>query len=357
MNKTLRLTILIVVSVFFALSLYWAIEGVIGSISYISNNYVFQKLSQGPLWWMVLYYSGEGVAGTVGLVIRAVGAFFAFYVSLLFFIKNDNALPLIKGKAGVALLLEGVYSLSLIPSTITAFAYYFVNGNVFYFDHTPPLILLYVAAIPTLATVTIIPIVLFKLRSKILGGSLRQDVVKWICLTAFAYVFVVFWFSYSMAWLGNMVPFARSDGQYGWSFLLEPINFLSFAITFFGLLLIAMFTLKLTLPAIKKKPVILGMGSIGAVMMAFGGYFIFNLLYFYLNGGYAPHPNVWYEMIGPPHNVNLWCLAFVFLGLVLLIGSQLRNSSNSINANHYLFQHISQKLLRRVIVLFNKNVK
>lgn len=234
------------------------------------------------------------------------------------------------GKVGAVLILEGIYCLSLVPPTTTAFAYYFVNGNVFYFDHTPPLILLYVAAIPTLATVTIIPIVLFKLRSTIVSaGSSSQDVLKWSGLTAFAYVFVVFWFSYSMAWLGNMVPFARAGGQYGWSFLLEPVNFASFAVTFFGLLTVALLTLKLILPAIKKKPVKLSLGGIGAVKVAFGGYFIFNLLYFYLNGGYAPHPNVWYEMIGPPHNVNLWCLVFVFLGLMLLINTKLRNSSNS----------------------------
>ena len=63
-------------------------------------------------------------------------------------------------------------------------------------------------------------------------------------------------------------------------------------------------------------------------MTALGGYFIFNLLYFYLTGGYAPHPNVWYEMIGPPHNVNLWCLAFVFLGIAVLIESKRKNVHN-----------------------------
>ena len=62
-------------------------------------------------------------------------------------------------------------------------------------------------------------------------------------------------------------------------------------------------------------------------MLAFGGYFIFNLLYFYLTGGYAPHPNVWYEMIGPPHNVNLWALIFVFLGLVLLVSGNEKSNS------------------------------
>jgi len=328
MKKTIPLGILIAVSVYFGLALYWAIEGIIGSISYISNSYVYQQLSQGPLWWMVLYYSGEGVAGTLGLIIRAVAGFFAFYAAALFWWKKENALSVVKGKVGAVLTLEGIYFLSLIPSTITAFAYYFANGNVFYFDHTPPLILLYVAAIPTLVTVTIIPIVLFKLRSKVVVGS-TQDIVKWSSLTAFTYALVVFWFSYSMAWLGNMVPFDRAGGQYGWSFLFGPINFASFIITVLGLLALALFILKLTFPASKTQDSKTSLRGLGVAMMAFGGYFIFNLLYFYLTGGYAPHPNVWYEMIGPPHNVNLWCLVFVFLGLVLLVSSKEKNMSAS----------------------------
>ncbi len=140
---------------------------------------------------------------------------------------------------------------------------------------------------------------------------------------------VVFWFSYSMAWLGNMVPFDRAGGQYGWSFLFEPINFASFIITVLGLLAIALFILKLTFPASKTQDSKTSLRGLGVAMMSFGGYFIFNLLYFYLTGGYAPHPNVWYEMIGPPHNVNLWCLVFVFLGLVLLVSSKEKNMSAS----------------------------
>lgn len=322
MRKIVPLAVLISVAVFLGFALYWAVEGVMGSLSYISNSYVYQRLSQGPSWWLILYYSGEGIAGTVGLVIRAVGGLFAFYATALFFWKRDSMMPAIKRNAGIALLLEGIYFLTLIPSTLTAFAYYFVNGDVFYFDHTPPLILLYVAAIPTLAMVTVVPIVLFKLRSKVVGDSSLQEIVKWSSLTAFSYILVVFWFSYSMAWLGNMVPFDRANGQFGWGFLLEPINLTSFIVTVLGLLLIAIVTLKLTLPTSEKLPTKIGLRSIGIVMLAFGGYFIFNLFYFYLTGGYAPHPNVWYEMIGPPHNVNLWCLVFVFLGLALLIASK-----------------------------------
>jgi hypothetical protein len=238
-------------------------------------------------------------------------------------------MSVIKRSAGVALLLEGIYFLSLIPSTLTAFAYYFTDGSVFYFDHTPPLILLYVAAIPTLAMVTVMPTMLFKLRSKVVGESSAQSFAKWVSLTAFTYVLVVFWFSYSMAWLGNMVPFDRARGQFGWSFLLEPTNFASFVVTVVGLLGIALLVLKGTLPSSKTSPIKIGLRGAGAVMLAFGGYFVFNLVYFYLTGGYAPHPNVWYEMIGPPHNVNLWCLVFVFSGLVLLIGGRPTEASGA----------------------------
>jgi hypothetical protein len=329
MKRLIPWAILIAVAVFFCLALYWAVQGIIGSISYISNSYVYQKLSEGPSWWMVLYYSGEGVAGTVGLVIRAVGGFFAFYAAALFLWKKEQSLPQVRRKASVALLFEGVYFLSLIPSAITAFAYYFVDGNVFYFDHTPPLILLYVAAFPTLAMVSVMPAVLFKLRSKVTDNASSLEITKWISLTAFAYMLVVFWFGYSMAWLGNMVPFDRARGQYGWSFLLEPINFTSFIVTVVGLLVIALFTLKLTLSASKALAPKMDVRGIGVVMLAFGGYFIFNLFYFYLTGGYSPHPNVWYEMIGPPHNVNLWCIVSVFLGFAFLIGGRTRTNRSS----------------------------
>jgi hypothetical protein len=329
MKRIISWGILIAVAIFFGLALFWAFQGIIGSISYVSNTYVYEKLSEGPFWWLVLYYSGEGVAGTVGLVIRAIGGFFAFYATV--HLVREKATDSLKiGKSvRAALLLEGIYFLTLIPSTITAFAYYFVNGNVFYFDHTPPLILLYVAALPTLGMVTFVPAMLFKLRSRVVANSSIRDLVKWGSFTAFVYVLVVFWFSYSMAWLGNMVPFDRARGQYGWSFLLEPVNFTSFIVTVVGLLLIAISILKLTLQTSKSTAVWADLRYIGAIMLAFGGYFVFNLLYFYLTGGYAPHPNVWYEMIGPPHNVNLWSLVFVFLGPIFLVGSRKKDKTDS----------------------------
>jgi ABC-type xylose transport system permease subunit len=80
------------------------------------------------------------------------------------------------------------------------------------------------------------------------------------------------------------------------------------------------------LPAIKKHPIKLNLGGISAVIVALGGYFIFNTITYYLTGSYEAHPSVWYEVIGPLHNPNLWCIAFVFLGLAALARSKVRST-------------------------------
>jgi len=315
---SVRFWLLVVTCIYFGFALYWAIIGVSGSINYISNSYVYQELSKGPWWWMALYYSSEGISGTVGVVLRALAGFFAVYSAIFFLRKKESALPLIRGKVSAALLLEACYFFSFIPSILANFAYYFSSLNLYYFDHTPELILMYTAGLPCLVMVVVVPPLLLKLRAEIVQGASGQVIRKWGCLTGVAYLFSVFWLSYSMAWAANMIPFWRAEGQFGWSFLLEPVNFASFAVTVIGLFLIAVSALIVTFPAIRMLPAKINLKRIGAVMVAFGGYFIFNLFYYYLTGGYAPHPNVWYEVIGPLHNLNLWCVAFVFLGLALL---------------------------------------
>ena len=323
--SSFRFWILVVVGAYFGLGLYWAFVGLNWSVQLGSDQYVSSLLLKGPWWWTIMFYASEGIFGTVGGIFRAIAGFFAFYSAVLFLRKKENALPAIRGKVGTALLFEGLYLLCFLPATLAAFTYNLSNENLYYFGHTPGLILLYVTAIPTLMMVTVTAPLLFKLRSKITRGASSQDVVKWSCLTGVAYLFVVFWLSYSMSWAGNMVPFSRAEGQFGLSFLLEPINLVSFIVTVFGLFLIATSALILTLPAIKKLPYTLSLRRIGIVITAFGCYFIFDILYYYLTGGYAAHPNVWYEIIGITHNPNLlWCTTFLFLGLALLTSRKSR---------------------------------
>lgn len=320
--QTIEFWIFIVVCVYLGYAIYFAVYGLNFSIATASSSYVHNMISQNPWWWAILYYGSEGVSGTVGLILRAIGGFFALHAAYLFWRKKDTALPQIKRKAGTALLLEAAYYLSLIPCVIAAFAYYASTEHLYYFDHTPGLMLLFGTGIPCLAMVLIIPPLLLKLRAKITQDAPTQEITKWSSLTGVAYLFVVFWFNNSMLWAATMVPYPASRIQYGLSFLLEPANFTSFAVTVFGLFAIATSVLLLTLPAIRKQPTKLNLAGIGAVMAAFGGYFIFNTLSYYLTGGYEAHPSVWYEVIGPLHNPNLWCTAFIFLGIAVLVHSK-----------------------------------
>lgn len=326
--SSIEFWIFIGVCTYLGYAIYFAVYGLNFSIATASSSYVYNMISQNPWWWAILYYGSEGVSGTVGLILRAIGGFFALHAAYLLWKKKDTALPQIKRKASTALLLETAYYLSLIPSVIAAFAYYASTEYLYYFDHTPRLLLLYGTGIPCLAMVLTIPPLLLKLRAKITQDAPNPEIIKWSSLTGVAYLFVVFWFNNSMLWGATMVPYPESRIQYGLSFLLEPANFTSFAITVFGLFLIAVFGLLLTLPAIRKRSTKLNLAGIGAVTAAFGGYFIFNTVSYYLTGGYEAHPSVWYEVIGPLHNPNLWCSAFVFIGLVVLFRSKSSQQSH-----------------------------
>jgi hypothetical protein len=321
---SLRFWILVVALTYFAYSLYFAASGMRDSIGMISNQYIYTSLSKNSWWWMVLFYGSEGVSGSVAIISRAIAGVFAVYAAFLFWRKKDNTMPTIRKNASTALLLETVFFLALIPSIIAAIAYNLTSENLFYFGHTPGILLLYGTAIPCLAIVLVVPPLLLKLRAAIKHEASNQEIIKWACLTGVGYLFVVFWFTYFMLWAGVTVPYTRVYEQYGLTFVLQPANLLSFSLTVFGLLALAIAALITTLPAIKKQVTQPNLTRIGVILVAFGGYFIFNLFYYYLTGGYPAHPSVWYEVIGPLHNPNLWTIALVFLGVPVLIYSKLR---------------------------------
>lgn len=324
--------VLIVIFTYLAYALYFAVYGLTFSLDLVTNTYVYSLVSKNPWWWQILYYGSEGIAGSVAIIFRAAAAFLALYSAALYWRRKDKALPQIKRKVATALLLEASFFLALIPSIIAAFAYNVSAEYLFYFDHTPELILLYGTAIPCLAIVLTVPPLLLKLRAKISQDVAKQELLKWVSLTAVAYLFIVFWFNYSMLWVANLVPYPREQQNYGLAFLLQPTNFLSFVVTVFGLFAVAAAALILTYPVIKKKTGKPNIAGIGAVMTLFGAYFIFNTIFYYVTGGYEAHPSVWYEVIGSLHNPNLWCMTFIFLGLLTLIRARKIDLNENVTA-------------------------
>jgi len=320
---TLPFWILVVVSVYLGYALYFAVYGLQFSLQLTHDQYVYSLVSKNSWWWQILYYGSEGIAGSVAIVLRAFAGVFAFYAAFMYWRKGNAVMPTINRNAGRALLLEAGFFLALIPSIIAAFAYNLTSEYLFYFDHTPERILLFGTAIPCLAIVLAIPPLLLKLRAKVKLIVSIQEIVKWSSLTGVAYLFVVFWFNYSMLWAATMVPYPRAYEVYGLAFLQQPTNLFSFLLTVFGLFAISATALITLLPVIKKHTFQLNLTRIGAIMVAFGGYFLFNTFYYYRTGGYEAHPSVWYEVIGPLHNPNLWALAFIFVGLPIIAKGRL----------------------------------
>ena len=307
--------VFVVVCAYFGFAQYMLYRVVIFSTDLIGNFATYQGLIK-VSWWTPVFYSSELIGG-VGGVLRAVAGFFALYSAWLFWRKKETAFPLIRRKVGAALVLEAGYYLALIPTVVLGFVFTSINGQVWYFGTTPVFEVFFVAGIACLAEVLIIPIVLFKLRSKIIHGPASQDIVKWSFLAGISYLFVVFWFDASMQWVGMITTF-------GTSLLLDPMNLAGFLVAVLGLFLVAMFGLIYTLPAIKKLPSKLSSRLIGAVMVAFGSYFVSGILIYLLAGGYAARPYAWYEII-VPHNANLWCVIFLFAGLPLLVRGKLKD--------------------------------
>ena len=317
-NK-IRFCIFIAVVVYLAYAMFFAVYGLQFSAQLSQDNYVYGLISKNSLWWQILYYFSEGVTGSIAIVLRAFAACFAVYAAYLYWRKKDIAMPSIRKNTSRALLLEAGFFLAIIPSIIAAFAYNLTTSEyLFYFDHTPEQILLFGTAIPCLAMAITVAPLLLKLRSKVRVEKPTKEVIKWVSLTGLAYVFVVFWFNYCMLWMANMVYYPRANQVYGLDFLLQPTNFTSFAVTAFGLLAIGLMGVWTLRPALEGNPSKVNLKALGGVIVAFACYFIFNTIYYVATGGYEANPSVWYEVISPMHNANLWTMALVIVGAPLI---------------------------------------
>ncbi len=301
--------ILIAVSAYFVLAAYDAIISVNFARYLIQNFPTLSGLMKIP-WWVVTFYSSE-LGGGVASFLRFSASVIALYCAVLYWRRNGTLLSQMKRKVAAALALEAGYFLLFIPSAWLGFVFPTTGGNVWYFDVTPVPEVFFVAGVACLAMVLAIPPFLLKLRSLVVRGAPKGDLLRWSCLAALAYLFVVFWFNSTMQWTGMIAT-------WGTAMVLEPMNLAGFASSVFGLFLIATLALVVAYPAIKKQPRPLNPKRVGLVSVAFGGYFLFAILVYFLAGGYEANRSAWYEMIFL-HNPYLWCLVFLFTGLPVIL--------------------------------------
>jgi hypothetical protein len=209
------------------------------------------------------------------------------------------------------MIFEACFFLFLIPTVVLGFVYPMTYGNLWYFDVTPVPEVFFVAGISCLALVTIIPVILLKLSSEIFSNSSKNVILRWSLFACVSYLFVVFWFDSLMQWIGMFFAF-------GINILTDPLNLAGFLTSTVGLLLVAVYGLFVIYPILRKKTNYINGKKTGAIMIAFGSYFILGIIIYFLAGGFAHRPFAWYEII-VPHNPYLWCVVFFFTGILQII--------------------------------------
>jgi len=317
-NRFPRFLILIVVCTFFVWTQYEFYQSATFSVELIQNFSVYAEEMKLP-WWIATFYASE-LGGSIGGIMRWAGSFLALYIAFVYFKKGHIGLSNLKGKVSTVLLFEAIYFLFLIPTIWLGFIFPFIGGNVWYFETTPTMEVFFSAGLTSLLMVLVIPPVLLKLRSKIQRNAPVPEIVRWICITIMAYLFVVFWFNSSMQWFGMIAT-------WGPGMLLDTLNFVGFAASTFGLLVVAISALKFILPIIKEQEdAQLTLRHIGITAIGVGSYFLLGIFVYFFAGGFAARPTAWYELI-VPHNPYLWCLIFFFTGL-LIFAFQRNNQLN-----------------------------
>ena len=315
-NQKIRALILIPIIAFFVWCSYWFVVSVRATAQLISEGSFFVQQTRVG-WWTAIFYATE-VTPSAGIVFRWIASILALYSALVFVKKGRQFIPAVKGKVANALLLEGANYLTMIPVVVSGFTYPFMEG-LWYYGETPGIVVFLLNGLATLATVIIIPLFIFKLRSKIVHESPVEEIIKWSCLTGAAYLFV-FWFVYSISWLASLVPW-NVRAQPGVEILYNPLDMASFLLTAFFLLIVMLYGWVTLIPAARRRSPP-SLKRLGVLMTGLGIYFVAILTIFFLYGGYHAHPTIWMEILGPVHNPDCWCVALIPIGLYVTLKSR-----------------------------------
>jgi len=315
-NQKIRILILTTIIAFFVWCSYWFVVSVRATAQLIlEGSFFIQQTKVG--WWTAIFYATE-VTPSAGIIFRWIASILALYSALVFVKKGRQSIPAVKGKVAAALLLEGANYLTMIPVVVSGFTYPFMEG-LWYYGETPGIVVFLLNGLATLAAVIIIPLFIFKLRSKIVHESSVEEIIRWSSLTGAAYLFV-FWFVYSISWLASLVPW-NARAQPGVEILYNPLDMASFLLTVFFLLVVMLYGWATLIPAAKKRSTP-SLKRLGVLMTGLGIYFAAILTIFFLYGGYHAHPTVWMEILGPVHNPDCWCIALIPIGLYVALKSR-----------------------------------
>ena len=289
-------------------------------ISYLLfTAYWFYK---SPTWIVYAYpyelntYLIVDIASTVGLGFRVVAGLIAMWVAFSLF-QGKTASSLVK-PIGLVVLFEALFLLTFLPSAVLGFEL----GGLFFIIES---------AIPCLVLSILLPVCLFKLKSKLTQSiNHHGEAIKWTCITGVSYIFV-FWLNFTAQWIGTIIqpenwsstyPGYDISGfaypGYGINYIIDyPLNLFSFLLTSIGLISLTIFLAWSVYPTIRDPSKLPNPRKLGVVLTLLGAYFIIVILFFIVFGhvGGRSMWTMWFIY----NNLDLWCVSLPALGVPLML--------------------------------------
>jgi hypothetical protein len=292
-EKVLALTLALSYTVY---AVYWLIKGVTWFFESTFNGVPhLPPTGINPVSTISLFAADlMDYSAFIGLIIRAVGGFFAVYAALKLFRVKNSQYSAVKNKVVVLLVCEAVYFLSLVPSI----------AFLVWFSALSPLSNAFLSTQLAVQVIFIVPC-LALLALKLQRNAGDGAVLGWTAVLALSYIFAL-WLSYQLKWLelfnGAQVGVST---VFGW--LIENARLLSFlntTIIFSVALLFAVLGIKYVVS--KKTCIAVKMWSYSAFFV--GLFFVFYVLYCSYLGAY------WVIPFG-----EIWLIPLVFVGIYYLL--------------------------------------
>jgi len=306
----LKIGLLAVASVWFLFSFHELFKAMVNINEYL---YMGGGGQGATAWWvMVTDYSGA-----VGLIARTIAGIVAV-AAVAMYLKKGTASSSTRKILQFVLVAEAIYWLSLLLSGIWGLlpielaygagsASTGLNWSLGFVIET---------GLPCIVESIAVPIVLLKLVSELRPNRPPKNAIKWALIAGFVYIFV-FWLDNTGNWL-YQVFYSRKPIEY---LTTNPENLLSFGLTVFGLLALAVFAAVYAKKSAGTETVEnLNLKTAGAIITLLGLYFLWNYLTWIVFGRDALWSN-WYAWI-LGHNMNLWVLCIPLVGLPLLFAQK-----------------------------------
>ena len=254
------------------------------------------------------------VSAFVGIVPRFIAGIIAISSVIYYMVKGTPSINRIFNILKVILVLEAIYWLGLITTAAVEIRS-LITGPL-----QPSIInvltTLMSGVIPNTVESVAVPIVLLILAFK-LDPNKPSTNIKWTLITGTLLLFV-FWLTNMSIWI-DILQVEGTSGVTNYS-----VNTVSFILTVFGLLALALFSTGFTVASVRAKPKAkLNLKIAGAMITVFGLYFLWEYLtWIFFGGNYLW--STWYAwFLG--HNLDLWMLSLPLLGVPLLFDNEKEN--------------------------------